>query len=405
MVALSLVVILGAVAFSVDGGRMLAQRRNVQAATDAAALAAAADLYNNYWTNNGLDPSHTARDAAIAAATANGFTNGGNTTVTINIPPSTGAYAGKSGYAEVLIQYTDTRTFGSVLGSDPVPVGGRAVAIGQPIAANVGILVLDPSAKSAFNSNGGGASVVNGTPVVVNSTHAQGSIAGGGGSLTADEFDLAGGYTTTGGGSFVGPIHTGRQAMGDPLTDIPVPDPASMTVRSNNKTQYTSGSTTLSPGVYTGGISVSGSGTLTLLPGIYYMDGGGFSFSGQGSLEGRGVMIYNNPGNGNSDGISVSGQGSMILSAPTSGVYQGMTFFQNRTSTVTGSVSGTGGNTSITGTFYFAGAQLNVSGNGGVANMGSQYISNKLTLGGNGGIKIDWQPDQVARRRQINLVE
>jgi len=203
----------------------------------------------------------------------------------------------------------------------------------------------------------------------------------------------------------VGPVYTGRTGMPDPLSDLPVPDPSLMSKQSNNKVQYTSGNTSLQPGVFKGGISVSGTGSLTLAPGIYYMDGGGFSFSSQGSLLGNGVMIYNAPGNGNSNGISVSGQGSMVLSGPTTGVYQGVTFFQDRTSSVTGSVSGTGGQTSITGTFYFAGAQLNVNGNGGVANLGSQYISRDLSLGGNGGINIDWHPDKVARRRSIFIVE
>ena len=116
-------------------------------------------------------------------------------------------------------------------------------------------------------------------------------------------------------------------------------------------------------------------------------------------------MIYNAPGNGNAGGIGVSGLGSMILSGPTSGPYAGITFFQDRASTVTGNVQGAGGATSITGTFYFAGALLNVSGNGGVSNLGSQYISNDLTLGGNGGININWNPYNVARKPSIFLVE
>jgi len=200
-------------------------------------------------------------------------------------------------------------------------------------------------------------------------------------------------------------VWTGRKRTPDPLADLPPPDPTKMVTRSTKKTQETNGIVTLNPGVYKGGISVSGTANLNLNPGIYYMDGGGFSFSGQGSLVGNGVMIYNAPGNGNSDGISVSGQGSMILTAPTSGIYQGMTFFQDRTSTVPGNVQGTGGTTSMTGTFYFAGATLNVSGNGGVANIGSQYISNQLQLGGTGGINISWSPGLVAHKRSIYLVE
>src|SRR5262249_19296745 len=149
---------------------------------------------------------------------------------------------------------------------------------------------------------------VGGTPVVVNSNNAQAAIAGGVGTLSAPEFDITGGYATTGGAQFQGDIHTGRRPTPDPLADLPVPDPTQMTSQSNKKIPYTQGSQTLSPGVYKGGISVSGSGSLTLQPGVYYMDGGGFSFSGQGNLTGHGVMIYNAPGNGNSSGISVSGQ-------------------------------------------------------------------------------------------------
>jgi len=407
LVAFCLIIILSVTALAIDGGRILAERRNVQAAADAAALAAAADLYDNYWTNSGADPSHTARDSAWRTSKANGFENGVNATVTVNIPPTTGDYVGQAGYVEVLVQYKEARSFSNLFSSTAIDVGARAVAIGSPVAADVGILVLNPTAKGAFSTSGGGTSQVVGTPIVVNSSNSEAAIAGGTGSVTALEFDITGGYSTTGSGSFVGPIHLGRRPMVDPLKDLPIPDKANMTKQSNKKIQQTSGDVSLQPGVYKGGISVSGTGNLNLAPGVYYMDGGGFSFSGQGSLNGPGVMIYNDPGNGNSDGISVSGQGSLILSAPTSGVYQGLTFFQDRTSGVSGNVSGSGGGgtTSIKGTFYFAGADLSVSGNGGVSNVGSQYISDTLILGGNGGIKVDWKPNEVARMRHVGLVE
>ena len=103
--------------------------------------------------------------------------------------------------------------------------------------------------------------------------------------------------------------------------------------------------------------------------------------------------------------ITVSGQGSLILTAPTDGPYQGITFFQERSSNVTGNIQGTGNDTNITGTFYFPGALLNVSGNGGVVNLGSQYISRLLNLSGNGGIHVNWDPEYVARKRSIYIVE
>jgi Flp pilus assembly protein TadG len=406
LTAVCLVAIMAVLAIALDGGTLLAERRHAQAGADAAAYAAACDLFDNFWTNNGHDPNGTAAASALSTAKANGFNNDGTTSVvTVNIPPKSGDYTGQWGYAEVIVYSYQTRSFSNIFASGPIPVQARAVAVGMPIAADVGILVLDPTGKGALNAQGGGVTTVSGTPIVVDSNNADAAIGGGGGTLKADEFDITGGYTTTGGATFSGPIYTGRPPMPDPLADLPVPDPSTMTLQSNNKTQYSQGSQTLSPGVYKGGISVSGTGSLTLLPGIYYMDGGGFSFSGQGSLLGNGVMIYNAPRNGNSGGISVSGQGSMILTAPTTGPYAGVTFFQDRTSTVTGNVQGAGGATSITGTFYFAGALLNISGNGGVANIGSQYISYDLKLGGNGGININWNPYNVGRKRSIFLVE
>ena len=49
-------------------------------------------------------------------------------------------------------------------------------------------------------------------------------------------------------------------------------------------------------------------GSVTLNPGVYYMQGGGFSWSGQGTLLGAGVMIYNAP-TSNSDVVKLSGSG------------------------------------------------------------------------------------------------
>jgi hypothetical protein len=407
MVAVSLVAVLAITAISIDGGRLLSDHRDVQAAADAAALAAASDLYENYWVNNGLDPSGTGVASAKATAAANGYTDGVNATVTVNIPPQSGFYTGKAGYAEVLISFNETRSFSNIFTSGPLQVSCRAVAIGSPIAANVGILVLDPTAKGAFSTSGGGNSTVVDTPVIVDSSDPSASIATGTGTISATEFDLTGGFVQNGSGTFSGPIKTNQFPTADPLASIPPPDPSTMTVQVQKKSgvQYSSGNIVLQPGVYNGGISASGTASLTLMPGIYYMNGGGFSFSGQGSLTGNGVMIYNAPGNGNSGGISVTGQGSINLSPPTSGIYSGLTFFQDRSSNVTGNISGTSGTTNIVGTFYFAGALLNITGNGGVVNVGSQYISDQLALGGNGGVNIQWTPDTVAKARCITLVE
>lgn len=399
--AISTVAIFSCLAISLDGGAITSERRHVQASADSAALAAACKLYYDYWVYSGVDPSG-AQDAARAAAAKNGYVHDGTTCIVdVENPPKSGNYAGKAGYVKVTITYNVTRGFSSLFGSDNIPVIATATAIGAPIAADVGILVLDPSVKDAFSV--GAPVTVLGTPIVVNSSNSEGSIANAGGNATAPEFDFVGNYTTMGGSFSPTPL-TGKLGMQDPLQYLPVPDTSTMTKQSNKQVKLSQGDTVLQPGVYKGGINVSGTANVTLMPGIYYMDTGGFTFSGQGSLIGNGVMIYNAPGNGNSNGISVTGQGTVNISGMTSGIYQGMTFWQDRTSTVTGTISGNAGS-SMTGTFYFAGAQLNVSGNGGQINMGSQYISNTLALSGNGSITVQWTPYTVARRRMLALCE
>src|SRR5688500_13776884 len=90
LVAVCLAVILAFVAIALDGGGLLERRRQAQATADAAALAAAEDLFRNYPKNKGLDPSGTAAARAYAIAAANGFSGDGTqSTVTVRLSPQT----------------------------------------------------------------------------------------------------------------------------------------------------------------------------------------------------------------------------------------------------------------------------------------------------------------------------
>jgi|SRR5947209_1010967 len=405
LITVSLVALLGVLAVSLEGGLLLSERRTAQATADAAAEAAAADLYWYWFVNYGKDPGGTAKTAALNTASYNGYTNDGtNTIVTVNIPPQSGDHVGQDGYVEVITEYYHTRGFSSLFGVDKVPVRGRAVAVGKSGAAEVGIMVLDPSSKNALNANGGGSITVQKVSVINDSSDPSGTTVGGGSTITAPHYYLVGNYTTGGGGALYGPVNTGVRSVPDPLAYVPAPDPNTLTQQSKKKTQYTSGSYTLYPGVYTGGINASSTAGITLMPGIYYMDGGGFNFTGNGSLTGSGVMIYNAPTNGNSGGINISANGAVNLSAPTSGIYQGLLFFQARTAPDTANVSG-GSNMNLTGTFYFPNALLSVTGSAGFDNFGSQYISKDLNVQGTGSIYINWDPKKAAQTRLIALVE
>ncbi len=367
-VVLSLSALMAMLAVVADGGLLLAERRHAQATADAAALAAASDLYENWYTNFGSDSGGTAKSSAMGVASANGYSNDSTTsTVTVNIPPSSSVnFNGKPGYAEVIVTWNQQRFFSGIFGSGAIPVSARAVAQGvaQPPQPPVAVLLLSPTASPALS-----ALAVTGGSIVVDSSAAN--------------------------------------PTADPLGYIPQPTTTGMTTQSSSPLSVSSGTTTLSPGVYNGGISISGTANVTLqsgpMPAVYYMQGGGFSVSGNGNVvTGNGVMIYNDASGGS---LSISGNGSVTLSPMTTGAYAGITLFQARTATASVSISGNGTSTNISGTIYAANAPLSLSGNG--SNLGNQYIASTLTISGNGPLTLDYDPPNtpVAPARDFGLVE
>lgn len=402
MCAFFLIPILGMTALVLDLGNLQGEYQRAQVTADSASMAAADVLFQNYMSNKGLDLNGLATKAALAVAAANGYSNDGATsTVTVNIPPLSGPFAKQPGFVEVIAKHIQPRGFARVWAKSDMSVQARAVARGQWRGQNIGILVLDPTSPGSANGTGGGLFTTT-ADFIVDSNSPSALTTSGGGAMSAPEFDITGGYS---GGGLSGKIYTGVTPTPDPLAYLPPPDPSTMPVEHTGKLTLSNGSTTLQPGVYKGGISVSGQANLTLSPGIYYMQGGGFSFSGQGSLTAPGVMIYNEPLNSN-DIVSItgSGKGAVNVTPPSSGIYQGISIFQDRNAATSMNIGGNG-NFSFLGTFYAARAVLKISGSGPNNYIGSQYISWNLVLSGNGNVLVQWDANLIARFRFLGLVE
>jgi hypothetical protein len=161
----------------------------------------------------------------------------------------------------------------------------------------------------------------------------------------------------------------------------------------------------LYPGYY-GGIKVSGNDQIVLhqnldgSPGIYYIGSQGLSISNAGGISGSNVMIYS-AGTGS---ISLTGSGSMTLSPPTSGTYQGIALFQERSSNKQISITGQG-NLNMTGTFYAAAAKVSITGQGSYNNpIGSQWVAYQMAVTGSGSFTVNYSGNGSPIRR-IQLVE
>jgi hypothetical protein len=177
--------------------------------------------------------------------------------VSVNNPPASGDYAGNASYVETIISQGQPSLFSFAMGMRGLLVSARAVGGNSPVTAGPYIVVLDSSAKDALLVGGGGAIGANGCGIGVNSTNSSSALnLSGGSTLTASSIKVVGGYTVCSTCSSTPTPTAHAAATDDPFANI-APPTVSATC-DHNGASY-SGTVTLNPGVYCGGIAI-GSG-------------------------------------------------------------------------------------------------------------------------------------------------
>lgn len=435
LAAILLPILLGCAGLVIDIGVLMVAARQSQNAADAAAMAGAVDLLLGR-------PTATARTTAQSYVQTLHELNASQ--VTVNIPPTTGPYAGTDGYVEVFVQ-TPTRTsFIQVLGVNRDQfVRSAAIAGVRPRPAIPALLALNPAARPGLavggngslvvngnitvNSNGGGVDQ-NGNPIGNGNTGTAASVSNNG-TVQAPDIRIVGGVNNP--ANFepydpavtTSPLRTGQLPLEDPLEYLPPPTIAT----GANPTVYpavsVTGNTTvtLTPGIYPS-IQIQ-SGTVVFEPGIYIIRGGDLVVT-EDRVTANGVMFYITgsdydvtsglPDSGDigavppdSGGASFGGvtiNASMQfhgLNDPSS-PFHGMLFYQRRLNTNSFSLAGNSAAGNLSGTFYSKWASLDISGQG---TYGSQIIAADVKLTGNGTVTIDPGNDPVVAADMVALVQ
>lgn len=133
----------------------------------------------------------------------------------------------------------------------------------------------------------------------------------------------------------------------------------------------------ISPGVYCGPVTVTGHATLTLNSGLYILKSGGLNVGGQATLNGTGVTIYL-PANS----AAFAGGATTNLSAPTTGAWQGILFYQDRSDTTSASLTG-GSGQHMTGVIYFPSAHMDYTAGSNTTAETATIICDTLNITGN----------------------
>ncbi len=376
---------LGFVGLLVDAGFAYAQRRQAQNAADNAALAAAHVLFVG-----GSESAAVA--AALEYADANGYPV---EEVTVHIPPVSGNHVGAQYHAEVIVQEKPATFFIHTLIPGGSTVKGRGVAGAEDFPEPYALIVLEDHDCRAFDQEGQASMAIHDGGIAVNSDCSLDAFyKSGGGSLTADgKIDVYGGYEVTGQGVVSPDPRDIPWTIDDPLASLTppplgAPAPGSAGTAQNPVTWHHSPPVdmSLSPGTYYGGFYADCVCTITMQPGVYIMAGGGFTKEGGARIVGNEVMIYittnptNPTGDGAPAGVHIAGSGTLELTPPTSGPYQGMTFWQD--GQITNDFYLRGDNSSTQGLFYAPGATLNVA--GGTSLGAVQIVVNQFYLTGGG---------------------
>jgi hypothetical protein len=256
--------------------------------------------------------------------------------------------------------------------------GGGTVTL--PIVVAPSIFVLNPTASGALTASGNASINIPGEVVVDSSSSSAISLSGNA-QIAATVVDVSGGFRKTGNAT-ISPAPTTGVSLGDAFAALAGPGVTGLTGYGSVSLSENS-QRTIGPGIYSQ-ISVSGNASLTVTCGTYIIEGGGLAVTGNGSISGTNVFIYNAGSNypnsgGNYGGITLSGNGTFNLTAETSGTYAGLLVFQSRQNTRALSFSGNA-MAGMTGTIYAANALLSMSGN---AQLQNPLVVGTLNLSGN----------------------
>jgi hypothetical protein len=201
----------------------------------------------------------------------------------------------------------------------------------------------------------------------------------GGAQITAGSIGIAGADTNDNGAT-PKPIK-GIAPAGDPLSYL---TPPCETCDANTNLRISSDKT-VSAGNYKS-ISIT-DGNVTFNSGIYVIGSGGLTINGDATVTGTGVTFYIT----NGGSVTINGTTNVKFSAPTSGSYEGILFYQDRNDTSPAKINGTS-SSSFQGALYFPNALLDFGGTDATFNSSADYtviVSRALNVSGTAAININ----------------
>lgn len=370
--AAALPLVIGSAGLATDTVQWAMWKRQLQRSADSAALAGVFGIVQGQDHQAAVN-----RDLAI-----NSHVGIATTTVVQRSPAgfSSDPYA-----VRVQLSVQKRLGFSSLFMSTPptVTAAGTATVVAQ---GQYCVISLEPTTTTGLTYTGN-AMVDMGCGQATNSIGGTAVDASGSSTIIASPIAAVGGIPASNNFAAGTDVHPYSMRQVDPFASINPPVPSGSCPNINVNTTET---VSLSAGCY-GNMTLNG--TVTLGPGTYVLDAGSLSIGSQARVSCSGCVIIltsrtatNNPGSiGN---VDINGGATVSMTAPTSGTYAGILFYQDRRALDGNSAnrnSRINGNSSSTyqGAFYFPAQKITFNGTSGMVTNCIQMVARRVEFSGN----------------------
>lgn len=308
--SLALPVLLALTGLAVDSAHFYNQQAHLQSVADSTALAVAKEMHLFLDNPDTLKESGESRVETLLAEDG-----------LAGLPHKTEVRVDtKQGHAQVEIAM-EARSFlpAEVWGDNPIRVTADARTFGD---VRLCVLGLDESNADTVELDSGALLTAPECAVQSNSAHPDGMSVDGGSVMLSQFICTSGGYDGSP-DSYLPAPETDCPVLDDPLA---LRTPPTVAGCDYLDTSLSTGTYSISPGTYCGGLKLTGNAEVTAEPGIYIITGGDLRVDNNATLMGEDVSFYF------ADDIAVinfKDKAVVELSAPEDGPMAGLLFYEN----------------------------------------------------------------------------
>jgi Flp pilus assembly protein TadG len=388
IMAAMLPLVIGCAGLATDTIQWTLWKRQLQRAADSAALAGVYDRIASAGATTTVSATVT-HDLALNNHSSYSLLTGYPQIDTTNFSP---ANPNATNPVRVTLAVRQSLPFSSMFMTAIPTITATSTAASVPGSGEYCVVALENSSSQSGITIGGSAAIDMDCGMISNSPATNSALSNGVASVVKATVIAAVGGVQSSKSWTVGSYEPYTSAIVDPYASVPVPTPSGCTnFPATNNLDFTANPAHASGQVVCYKSDMKIQGNVKLGSATYVLDAASVKMSSTGaslSCSGCTIILTSSTASSNPGSIgtvSISG-GSVNMTAPSSGTYKGMVFYQDRRAVDSASnkdmINGNSGST-VEGTIYFPSQELTYNGDGTTTALCTQFVTRRIIFSGN----------------------